>query len=112
MGFHMPLQLVRKPAVGNVKSDRLKISLNGRHTLKQKSAMLMQVKFWLHQEHGVDNAGPSDFYLSMLDPNGYPLTAFRDGSAISDYQVVIESPYHCAADDYDRRQYPPFPRPF
>ena len=40
------------------------------------------------------------------------LTAFRDGSAISDYQLVIESPYHCAADDYDRSQYPPFPRPF
>ena len=57
--------------------------------MKQKSAMLMQVKFWLHQEHGIDHAGPSDFYLSLLDPYGYPLTSFRDGKAICDYHLVI-----------------------
>ena len=108
----MPLQLVRKPPVGNVRSDRLKITLDGRHTLKQKACMLMQVKYWLHHEQGIDNAGPSDLYLSLLDPNGYPLTKFRDGQAMSDYSLVIESPYHCAADDYDRPQPPPGPRPF
>lgn len=112
MGFFMPLQLVRKPPVGNVRSDRLKITLDGRHTLKQKACMLMQVKYWLHHEQGIDNAGPSDLYLSLLDPNGYPLTTFRDGQAMSDYSLVIESPYHCAADDYDRRQPPSGPRPF
>ena len=112
MGFIMPLQLVRIPPVGNVRSDRLKITLDGRHTLKQKACMLMQVKFWLQHEQGIDNAGPSDLYLSLLDPNGYPLTKFRDGQAMSDYSLVIESPYHCAADDYDRRQPPPVLRPF
>src|ERR1039457_1755707 len=108
----MPLQLVRKSPVGNVKSDRLKITLAGRHTREQKASMLMQVKYWLHEEQGIDNAGPSDFYLSLLDPNGYPLTSFRDGQAISDYIVIIESPYHCAADDYGRPHLPPVHRPF
>jgi hypothetical protein len=108
----MPLQLVRKPPIGNTRNDRLKITLDGRHTMKQKASMLMQVKFWLHQEEGIDNAGPSDFYLALLDPNGYPLTAFRDGRAISDYSLVIESPYHCAADEYDRRPPPSGPRPY
>ncbi len=113
MGFLMPLQLVRKPPIGNARSDRLKITLAGNHTLKQKTCMLMQVKFWLGHEEGIDNAGPTDVYFSLLDPNGYPLTSFRDGKAISDYSVVIESPYHCAADEYDRRQPPPpGPRPY
>ena len=108
----MPLQLVRKPPVGNVKSDRLKITLAGNHTMKQKACMMLQAKFWLHHEQGIDIAGPSDLYLSPLDPNGYPLTSFRDGQPISDYILLIESPYHCAADDYDRRQPPPVPRFF
>jgi hypothetical protein len=112
MGLFMSIQLVRKPPIGNARSDRLKITLDGQHTMKQKSAMLMQVKFWLHQEHGVDHAGPTDVYVSLLDPNGYPLTSFRDGKAICDYHVVIQSPYHCAADEYDRRPAPPVPRVF
>ena len=100
MGFLMPLQLVRKPPIGNARSDRLKITLAGNHTLKQKACMLMQVKFWLHQEHGIDNAGPTDVYLSLIDPNGYPLTTFRNELSVSDYNLVIDSPYHCAADSY------------
>ena len=96
----MPLQLVRKPPIGNTRSDRLKITLAGNHTLKQKTCMLMQVKFWLHQEHGIDNAGPTDVYLALLDANGYPLTTFRNDLSIADYNVVIDSPYHCAADSY------------
>jgi hypothetical protein len=108
----MTIQLVRKPPIGKMNSERLKIVLAGSHTMKQKACMLMQVKFWLHQEQGIDNAGPTDVYLSLLDPNGYPLTTFRDGQAISDYIAVIESPYHCAADEYDRRQPPPVLRPF
>ena len=108
----LDLELVRKPPIGHTRSDRLKITLEGRHTVKQKLAMLTQVKFWLHQEHNIDNAGGSDFYLALLDPNGYPLTAFADGRAISDYHLVIRSPYHCAADEYDRRYPLPGPRPF
>src|ERR1035437_4726608 len=79
----MPLQLVRKPPIGNVRSERLKVMLAGNHTMKQKASMLMQVKFWLHQEEGIDNAGPTDVYFSLLDPNGYPLTTFRDGKPIA-----------------------------
>jgi len=108
----MPLQLVRKPPIGNARSDRLKITLDGRHTMKQKACMLMQVKFWLHQEEGIDHAGPTDVYLSLLDPNFYPLTSFRDGRAISDYNLVIASPYHSAADEYDRHPPAPVPRPY
>jgi hypothetical protein len=102
-GLSMTLRMVRKPPIGNVRSDRLKVTLAGSHTMKQKACMLMQVKFWLHQEEGIDNAGLTDVYFSLLDPNGYPLTTFRDGKAVSDYNLVIESPYHCAADEYDRR---------
>ena len=108
----MTVRMLRKPPVGAPKSDRLKITLAGNHTLKQKTCMLLLVKFWLQHEQGIDSAGPSDFYLSLLDPNGYPLTSFRDGKAISDYSLVIESPYHCAADDYDRRPLPFVPHPF
>jgi hypothetical protein len=108
----MTIHLVRKPPIGNLRSDRLKITLDGRHTMKEKACMLMQVKFWLHHEQGIDTAGPSDIYLSLLDPNGYPLTNFRDGQAIADYALVIQSPYQSAADEYDRRQAPPAPRPF
>ena len=108
----MSLQLVRKPPMGRIKTDRLKITLEGNHTLKQKTCMLLQVKFWLSHEQGIDAAGPTDVYLSLLDPNGYPLTSFRDGKAISDYSLVITSPYHSAADEYDRRPPPPGPRPF
>ena len=67
----MTVRLLRKPPVGAAKSDRLKITLAGNHTLKQKTCMLMQVKFWLHQEHGIDYAGPTDAYLALLDPNGF-----------------------------------------
>jgi hypothetical protein len=108
----MTVRMLRKPPVGAAKSERLKITLAGNHTLKQKTCMLVQVKFWLQHEQGIDTAGPTDVYISLLDPNGYPLTAFRDGQAISDYLVLIESPYHCAADEYDRCHPPPVPRPF
>jgi hypothetical protein len=108
----MPLQLLRKPPIGNTRSDRLKITFAGNHTVKQKIAMMTEVKFWLQHEQGIGNVGPSDLYLSLIDPNGYPLTSFRDGRAVCDYNLVIESPYHCAADDYDRRHHLPGPCPF
>ena len=68
--------------------------------------MLLQAKFFLH-EQGIDNVGITDVYLPLIDPHGHPLTNFRDGRNISDYNLVIESPYHCAADEYDRRPIPP-----
>ena len=107
------LQLIRKPPVGIPRSERLKITLAGNHTLKQKTCMLLQVKFWLGHEEGIANAGPCDVYLSLIDPNGYPLTTFRDGKSVADYTLLIDSPYHSAADEYENRHPPPpAPRPF
>ena len=97
----MTLQLVRKPAIGNVRAERLKVTLSGRHTLKQKLAMVSLAKFWLHDEHGIDNAGPADLYLPLIDSSGYPLTHFGDGRLITEFDLVIDHPYHCAADTYD-----------
>ena len=37
----MTIRMLRKPPIGNVKSDRLKITLAGNHTLKQKTCMLL-----------------------------------------------------------------------
>ncbi|MGA2607205.1 MAG: hypothetical protein ABSH01_07075 [Terriglobia bacterium] len=109
----MLLQLVRKPPIGNARSDRLKVTLAGRHTMKQKLAMFTQVKFWLHHEQGIDNAAAIDFYIPLIDPDGHPLIAFRDGKTVSDYNLFIENPYPCAADEYDRRgPAPPVLRPF
>ncbi len=96
----MTLQLVRKPPIGNSRTERLKVTLAGNHTIKQKISMLLQVKFELHQEYGIDHAGSTDVYLALIDENGYPLTHFADGRLIADYNGVIDSPYHCAADHY------------
>ncbi len=97
----MTVRLLRKPPLGGEKIDRLKVTLLGSHTVKQKIAMMTQVKFWLH-EQGIDHAGMSTFYIDPRDANGHPLISFRDGNLITDYHLVIDSPYHCAADDYDR----------
>lgn len=96
----MTIQLVRKPPIGNFKNERLKVTLRGRHTMKQKLAMFSLAKFMLH-EQGIDNAGPCDFYISPIDAAGYQLTHFGDGKLITDFDIVIDSPYHCAADVYD-----------
>ena len=39
----LDLELVRKPPIGLARSDRLKITLDGRHTMKQKPAMLRRL---------------------------------------------------------------------
>jgi hypothetical protein len=102
----MPCKLVRKPPIGNPRSDRFKVTLDGIHTTKQKISMLLQAKFFLH-EQGIDNVGVTDVYFPLIDSNGHPLTSFRDGRMISDYSLFIESPYRCAADEYDTRPVPP-----
>ena len=96
----MTLQLVRKPPVGNSKSERLKITLCGNHTTKQKACMLLQAKYFLQHDHGLEFAGPTDIYMPLIDRDGHPLTHFADGRLIVDFNILIESPYHCAADDH------------
>jgi len=41
----MTIQLVRKPPIGNVRSEQLKAMLAGNHTIKQQASMFMQLKF-------------------------------------------------------------------
>jgi hypothetical protein len=66
-GLRMTIQLVRKPPIGKMNGERLKIVLAGSHTMKQKACMLMQVKFWLHQEHGIDNADHHEPHPRSID---------------------------------------------
>jgi hypothetical protein len=103
----MPLRLVKKQTIGNSRSENFRVTLEGSHTTKQKISMLLQAKYFLH-EQGIDHVGMTNVYFPLIDSNGYPLTNFRDGRSISDYnQLIVESPYHCAADEYDRRPVPP-----
>ena len=69
----MTIVLVRKPPIGKMNSERLKIVLAGSHTMKQKACMLMQIKFWLHQEHGIDNAGLVHGGLFLAQSFGVPV---------------------------------------
>ena len=96
----MTLQLVRKPPIGNSRTERLKITLIGNHTMKQKACMLLQAKYFLQHEHGLRFAGPTDIYMPLIDEAGHPLTHFADGRLIVDFNMLVESPYHCAADAY------------
>ena len=108
----MTVQIVRKPPTSKAFNERLKITLAGNHTFKQKTCMLLQVKFWLQHEQGLGFAGPTDVYIPLIDQFGHPLTHFANGNLIADYNLLIDSPYHCAADDYDRRPLPFVPQPF
>ena len=56
----MTIQLVRKPPIGNVRSEHLKATLAGNHTIKQQACIFMQLRFCLHQAHGIDFAEPTD----------------------------------------------------
>jgi hypothetical protein len=96
----MTLQMVKKPPTKTGFNERLKISLLGNHTFKQKAAMLLEAKFWLEHEHGIGNAGLTHVYIPLIDVHGYPLTHFANGDPIADWDLVINSPYHCAADDH------------
>ncbi len=108
----MTVRMLRKPPVGAAKSDRLKITLAGNHTLKQKTCMLLQAKYYLQHEQNIEFAGPTDVYISLIDQYGHPLTHFFNGNAIDEWNILIEHPYHCAADDYDRPHVPLVPHPF
>ena len=99
-GDYGMIQLVRKPPTNKAYNDRLKITLAGNHTIKQKTCMLLQAKFWLQHEQRIGNAGTIDAYIPLIDPDGYPLTHFTNGNLIADYNLVIVSPYHCAADEH------------
>jgi hypothetical protein len=62
--------------------------------------MFLDGKFLLEHEHGIRYAGQTDFYVSLVDEWGHPITHFANGDAIADWSMVINSAYHCAADSY------------
>ena len=107
----MTHRLVRKPPLGNARMERLKIVLGGNHSLKQKAAMLLEAKFILEHDYRLRFAGPTHVYAPMIDADGHPLSHFPDGSLITDFDLVIDSLYHCAADAYDA-PLPPTPTRF
>ena len=97
----MTIQLVRKPPVGK-KFDSLRVILEGNHTLKQKVAKLLEAKFMLEHDQNIHFAGNTNLYMNLVDQWGHPLTHFPNGDEIADYILEIKSPYHCAADAYER----------
>src|SRR5258708_2149484 len=102
----MTIRIVRKPPIGNIKTDRLKAIMQGNHTLEQKLCMSRQVIHLLQME-GFECAGQMDMWIPLIAPDGHELTHFANGKLISDSQIIVESPYDCAADNYDM----PRPRP-
>ena len=96
----MSIFLVKNPPTHKGFNKRLKISLLGNHTMKQKAAMILEAKFWLEHERGIRFAGPSDFYIDLIDEWGHPLTHFANQDLIAAWHMQIKSPYHCAADQH------------
>jgi hypothetical protein len=96
----MTIQLVRKPPLVGVKTDRFKIEIPGRHTIKQKISMGLLAKYHLEHEEGIPGAGMTHIYMELLDPDWHPITHFRDGRLVSDYSLVVNHPYPCAADEH------------
>jgi hypothetical protein len=96
----MTIHLVKKPPTNRSFNERFLIKAPGNHTLKQKIAMFLDGKFLLEHEHGIRYAGQTDFYVSLVDQWGHPLTHFANGDAIADWSMIVNSAYHCAADSY------------
>jgi hypothetical protein len=107
----MNIKMLRKPPVGTTISDRLKITLLGNHTLQQKTCMIREAKYYLEHEQNIEFAGPTDVYISLIDQYGHPLTHFFNGSDIAGWNMFIEQPYPCAADEYDKPHRPFIPSP-
>lgn len=96
----MGIRQVRKPAIGKIRSERLKVIFDGNHTLEEKACMFMRTVAFLENEHRIFRAGVSDFWLAPIDENGYPLTILPDGELVAQTDLIIDSPYDCAADFY------------
>jgi len=98
-GMSMSIQIVRKPPIGKIKTDRLKVILTGQHTLEEKECMARQVMHLLINE-GFSFAGTTDMWIPLIDPFGHELTHFSSGKLIADHNIIINSPYDCAADEH------------
>jgi len=101
----MTHQYERKAVIGR-KFESLHIVLEGNHTTKQKIAMLLEAKYSLEHDHNIHFAGMINLYMPLVDQWGHPLTHFPNGEEIAGTRLKIRSPYHCAADAYDRMTFP------
>src|SRR5690242_4166726 len=99
-GIQMAIRQVRKSPIGNIKSERLKVIFEGNHTLEEKACMFMRTMAFLENEHRIFHAGISDFWLAPIDEYGCPLTILPDGELVARTNLIIDSPYDCAADFY------------
>jgi hypothetical protein len=99
----MTAKFVDIPVEKATYSERLRIILPGNHTFKQKLCMLMQAKFLLQHEYNLCFAGNMDCYVPIIDSVGHQITHLPDGRLIAGRHLLVESLYHCAADDYERK---------
>jgi len=105
----MDIKIIRKPAVLKTKCERLKICLEGAHSLDEKAAMFLSAIAFL-QHKGFTHAQASDFYIALVDADNYGISHFPDGTLIADHTIVVPAPYACAADHYDKKFHLPIPR--
>ncbi len=96
----MTVLLVRNPPIGKVRSERMKVTLDGNHELEEKLCMIMKCFAVLEHEHRIFRAGACDLWIAPIDIHNHPLASFPDGRLIADHRIIVDSPYHSAADQY------------
>lgn len=117
------IKIVRKPAHGKTKCERLRINIGGTeptpharndiraYSLDEIRDMLLRSISFL-QDKGFTHAQGGDFYAALVDADNFAISHFPDGTAIADHTIVVPQPYTCAADHYDKRFHLfPLPRP-
>ena len=72
----------------------------GHHTMKQKGAMFFDAKYFLQHEYNLRSASRIVLFVHFIDQWGHPLTHLPNGNPINRADMVVNSPYHCAADLY------------
>lgn len=95
----MTIQMIPKNTSGN-DSASMKITLQGHHTMKQKGAMFFDAKYFLQHEYNLRSASRIVLFVHFIDQWGHPLTHLPNGNPINGADMVVNSPYHCAADLY------------
>ncbi len=106
------IRIVRKPNFGNARVERLKITLPGSYDIAQKRCQILSALAFIEDHGRFTHAGATDFYLSLIDPDGHPLSRFPDGTLISDHLVTVRAPYSSAADQYDPKVHIRIPVPW
>jgi hypothetical protein len=100
LGKIMGVRLETIKAVGHVRADRLKIILEGQHTMEEKICMAMKAVAVLEHDHGIYRASDCDWWVSPIDDHNHPLTIFPGGQLVGKSRLIVDSPYSCAAKAY------------